>query len=107
MNQENNILSDEEKANYFNDFIEIYKENTLEEKQKKITDELKEMIAVIQKISSDNQLNLSTIVNREIVDVNKENYTQDDFAEAVYVYLQMFKENLAVLLEYYTRDEYE
>ena len=54
--------------------------------------DLKELIAVAQKVCIDKGISYDLLVNREITDINKENYTQDDYVEAVYTYLQMFKE---------------
>ncbi len=83
----------------FDDFIEEYKENSLFDKQQLIVQELKEMIAMMQKICADNNISYDLIMNREILDLQKENYTQHDFAEAVYVYLQMLKETIGQLLD--------
>ena len=91
----NEQLSAEEKQKYFDAFIEEYKENSLVDKQKIVISEFKELIGLLQKICSMNGKNPELITNREIIDVNKEGYTQEDFAEAVYTYMQMFKEILA------------
>ena len=56
---------------------------------------MKELIALFQKMCSMRGVSYDLIVNREIIDVNKEGYTQEDFAEAVYSYLQTYKEILA------------
>lgn len=88
-------LSAEEKQKYFDAFIEEYKENSLVDKQKIIISEFKELIGLLQKVCSMNGKNPELITNREIIDVNKEGYTQEDFAEAIYTYMQMFKEILA------------
>lgn len=89
---ENQQISLEERQESFNAFIDEYKENTLMNKQKIVISELKELIALFQKICSTQNINHELLVNREIIDVNKDNYTQEDFAEAVYVYIQMYKE---------------
>lgn len=96
MNTEN--LSSAGKQECFNAFIDEYKENSLVNKQKIIISELKELIALFQKICSTSGINPELLVNREIIDVNKEGYTQEDFAEAVYVYIQMYKEILAAFM---------
>ena len=89
---DNKKLSLEERQECFNAFIDEYKENTLINKQKIVISELKELIALFQKICSTHNINHELLVNREIIDVNKDSYTQEDFAEAVYVYIQMYKE---------------
>lgn len=82
----------EQKNAYFNSFIEEYKDKTLPEKQKLIINDLKELIGMAQKICIDKGIKYDLLFNREIADINKDNYTEDDFAEAVYTYIQMFKE---------------
>ena len=85
----------EQKQECFDAFIDEYKENSLVNKQGIIISELKELIALFQKICSESGINQELLINREIVDVNKDGYSQEDFAEAVFTYIQMFKEILA------------
>lgn len=92
---DNEKLTLEQKQECFDAFIDEYKENSLVSKQGIIISELKELIALFQKMSSMRGINPKLLVNREIIDVNKEGYTQEDFAEAVYTYIQMYKEILA------------
>ena len=84
-----------EKAVAFDAFIEEYTEKPLLEKQKILIEELKELIVFAQKICEDRGIKSELLLNKELADVNKENYTQDDFVEAVYVYIQMYKEIIA------------
>ena len=78
----------------FNQFIEKYKQLDLKDKQKNIISLLKEDILVLQKILTDNDKEKSykILYNREILDVNNETYTEDDFSEAVIVYLYAMRE---------------
>lgn len=85
----------EEKTLTLNAFIEDYKEKSLLEKQKILIEELKELINLMQKICSDKRIRYDLLINKEVIDINKENYTQDDYAEALYAYLQAFKEIFA------------
>lgn len=89
---DNQKISLEERQKCFDAYIEEYKEKDLVNKQKIAISELKELIAIFQKMCSMYNINHELLVNREIIDVNKEDYTQEDFAEAVYVYIQMYKE---------------
>lgn len=89
---DNQKISLEERQKCFDAYIEEYKEKDLANKQKIAISELKELIAIFQKMCSMYNINHELLVNREIIDVNKEDYTQEDFAEAVYVYIQMYKE---------------
>lgn len=92
---DNQQMSLDERQECFDAFIEEYKENSLVNKQKIVISELKELIALFQKMSSMRGITPELLVNREIIDVNREGYTQEDFVEAVYAYLQMYKELLA------------
>ena len=79
----------------FDAFIEEYKEKTLLEKQTILVQELKELIAIGQKMCMEKKINCELILNREIIDINNKDYTEDDYVEAIYTYLQTFKEILA------------
>ena len=83
------------KKEAFDAFVEEYKELPLNEKKDTLIKELKEMVALVEKLCIDNNIEYDMMINREILDINKENYTEDDYVEAVYVYIQMFKEILA------------
>lgn len=91
----NEKLTEENKQECFNAFIDEYKENNLFNKQQIIISELKELIGLFQKLCSMCGYEPELLINREIVDVEKDNYTQEDFAEAVYVYIQTYKDILA------------
>ena len=91
-------MKKEEKQAYFNAFIEEYKEKTLKEKQAIAIKELKELIAVSEKVCLDKKIKYDLLVNREILDINKQEYTQDDYIEAIYVYIQIFKEIISSYL---------
>ena len=85
----------EQKNMALDSFMEEYKEKSLVEKQKILIEELKELIVISEKICADRGIRYDLLFNREIIDINKENYTQDDYVEAVYAYIQMFKEVLS------------
>ena len=91
-NEQNKQLNKQE---CFDAFIEEYKDNSLIDKQKIIISELKELIGLLQEMCSMYNFEPELLINREILDVNKENYSQDDFSEAIYTYIQMYKEILA------------
>ena len=94
-NQQFNL---EEKKLCFDAFVEEYKEKPLKEKQRLIINDLKEILASTQQLCLLYKINYDLLINREIVDANSESCSEDDFAEAVYVYLQMFKDIFASFL---------
>ncbi len=85
-------MNPEQKKMAFDSYIEEYKDKSKQEKQNILVDELKELIVVVQKICIDKGIDFDLLVNREIVDINKEGYSDEDYLEAIYAYIQMFKE---------------
>lgn len=67
------------------EYMEYFKSLTLREKQGVVIDQLKMLAssssAICKEIGSDNEV----LANKELLDVNKDSYTEDDFAEAVVV----------------------
>lgn len=68
---------------------------------------MKELIAVFQNLCNLYGVQHDLLLNREIVDINKDNYTEDDFVEAIYVYIQSFKEILSDFLIPLIKDDEE
>ena len=95
---EDNIINNENQKNYFDAFIEEFKELSLIEKQQQIVKDLKEMIASYQQLCTLSRIENDIIINREVLDINKEAYSEDDYAEAIYVYIQTLKEITANFL---------
>ena len=88
----------EEIKKNFNAFIEEYKELPLIDKQQTLVNDLKEIIALFQELCRIYRIDYKLLVNREILDIKKTNYSEDDFVEAIYVYIQMFKDVLSNFL---------
>ena len=82
----------------FNEYIESYKKLNLVDKQDEIIYLLKENIACIKMLLKVKNIEVNMLFNREMLDLKHDNYTQDDFAEAIFVYLHSFRELLAELL---------
>ena len=69
-----------------------------------------EMIEVFKKLPLKNKKEIDkddyVLYNKEILDVEKEEQTEDDFVEAIYVYLSSVKEMMgAILLEHLERED--
>ena len=101
----NSQLTPEQRQECFDAFIEEYKDNSLVKKQQIVISEFKELIALFQKICSMRNINSELLVSREIIDINKDGYTEEDFVEAVYAYLQMYKEILAQFMLSIMKDD--
>ena len=83
----------------FDTCIESFKKLKLKDKQKEVISSLKEGIAFLTRVHSLNNNKADILYNREVLDINKENYTEDDFAEAVFVYTYAIKELMAGYVE--------
>ena len=86
----------------FNDYIEQYKKLKLKDKQKIIINLLKEDIMVRHKLiteQEDEDDEVKMLYNREILDVNDDDYSEEDFSEAVIVYLYSIRELIAEYIE--------
>mgnify|MGYP006908847668 CR=1 FL=1 len=78
----------------FNEYMENFKKLDIKEKQKIIIDELKYLSAFTNKMCDELGVNNEVIVHKELLDLNSENYSQDDYAEAIIVYINSIKNAL-------------
>lgn len=79
----------------FNKYMEYFKGLTLKQKQEIIVDELKLLTAMTNKMCKEIDANNEVILSKELADLNKENYTEDNFSEAVITYICSIKNSLA------------
>lgn len=79
----------------FNNYIEAYKKLSSVDKRKVVEAELKEIVMVLQQLNANCHNDVDILFNREILDLNKDDMTEDDFTEAIFVYLNAIKELLA------------
>jgi len=78
----------------FNEYVESYKKLPLQEKKEIVNKEIKELLAFIEKAKIDLNLKSEILFNREILDLNKEIITDEDFVEAMFVYVNAIKESV-------------
>lgn len=91
----------------FNNLVEAYKNLSTKEKQDEIIKLFKENIAIWEKLNTDIKNNHNLLLNREIIDINKKNFTLDDFLEAIFVYLHMLSDSTASFAEKIANDFYK
>lgn len=84
----------------FDEYVSKYTLLNKNDKRDIIIKILKENLMLLEKIASDNNLKSNLLYNREILDINKDNYTEDDFLEAVFVYIYSFRELFANYIEF-------
>ena len=78
----------------FNKYVESYKKLPLQEKKEIINVEIKKLLAFIEKAKMDINLKEKILFNREILDLNKDIVSDDDFVEAMFVYVHSIQESL-------------
>ena len=82
------------KEETFDEYMEYFKSLTLREKQGVVLDQLKLLASssnmICKEIGSDNEV----LSNKELLDMNKETYTEDDFAEAVVVLVSSIQNSI-------------
>ena len=78
----------------FNECVKVYKELPLQEKKEIVNQEVKKVLAFIQKAKQDLNIKEDILFNREILDLNSDNVSDDDFVEAMYVYIHSIQESL-------------
>ncbi len=79
----------------FNEYMEFFKGLSLKDKQGIILDQLKMIASFSNQMCTEYEIPNELIMNRELLDMNSEDYTQDDFAEAVIVYVNSIQNSLS------------
>ena len=69
-----------------NEYMNFFKNQTLKEKQSIIYEQLQILTGLTNNMCKELNIQNDPILNREILDLKKDNYTEDDFAEAIIVY---------------------
>ena len=86
----------------FNEYVEAYKKLPLQEKKDVVLNDFKELIAVLKEIDTNDLV----LYNKEILDAEKEVQTEDDFVEAIFVYLSSVKEMFSnIILEQIEKED--
>ena len=75
----------------FNNYVESYKKLPLKTKKEILEKEFQELLTILEKIDKNHN---EVLYNKEILDIRKENQPEDDFVEAIFVYLYSIKELL-------------
>lgn len=78
----------------FDAYIDIYKQLPLQEKKKMANEEIKKLLAFIDKAKRDLNISDNFLFNREILDLNSDNVSDEDFVEAMFVYIHAIQESL-------------
>lgn len=91
----------------FNNLVELFKQLSKEEKKDALIKEFKMLVAVIEKLNKDIENNHEMLMNKELLDINKDNASDEDYLEAYYVYLNMINDGVLHFAEKISNDFYE
>lgn len=83
----------------FDNYVEKYKNLPLKEKKDLVEKQIEELLVVLNASNERYGNNPKILFNREILDLKKEDSTEDDFVEAMFVYSYSIKELLASLVD--------
>lgn len=78
----------------FDEYMQFFKKQSLKEKQSIILEQLKMLTGFTNNMCKSLNISNNILLNRELLDLNDENYTQDDFAEAVITYVNSIQNSL-------------
>ena len=78
-----------------NNFVEAYKKLSLIDKKVALEKEIKGTLALLEKLHQNLGKENTILLNKEILDVKDGVSTEEDFVEAMFVYILMIQESLA------------
>jgi len=79
----------------FNNYIETYKKLSLIDKKQALEKEIKETLALLQKLHENLGKENDILFNKEVLDVKDGISSEEDFVEAMFVYILTIQESLA------------
>lgn len=79
----------------FNAYIEKFKKLNLQDKKEITINEINRLLIFLDKLNREINENCKILLNREMAGIKKEGSTEDDFVEAVFVYINSIEEALA------------
>ena len=83
----------------FDNYVDKYKHLPLKEKKELVEKQIEELLVVLNALNEKHGKNPKILFNREILDLKKEDATEADFVEAMFVYSYSIKELLASLVD--------
>ncbi len=78
-----------------NNFVEAYKKLSLIDKKVALEKEIKETLALLEKLHQNLGKENTILLNKEVLDVKDGVSSEEDFVEAMFVYILMIQESLA------------
>ena len=84
-----------EQDELFDKYIEAFKKLPLKEKKEITIKKIQKLLSYVDKLNETINNPNKILYNKEIQDIKKTNSTEDDFIEAVLVYIHSIEESLA------------
>ena len=75
----------------FNDYVDEFKKLSIGEKRNELIESVKELIAGFEFLANQDNVKLHYLKNKEILDLNNDIVSEDDFLEAAIVYVEVAK----------------
>lgn len=82
------------KPENFEIYMSFFKDQPLKEKRNIVIEQLKILATITNTMCKELNVENEIILNRELLDLNQENYTEDDFAEAAIVLINSIQNSL-------------
>lgn len=83
----------------FNNYVNEFKKLDTNSKMEEIVVAIKELISFIDFLAESQKIELKYLKSNELLDLKKENVTQDDYLEAILVYVEVVKNLIAQYLD--------
>ncbi len=77
-----------------NEYMKFFKEQSLKEKQSIIYEQLQMLASFTNNLCNELDIPNEILINRELLDLKKDNYTEDDFAEAIIVLINSIQNSV-------------
>lgn len=84
----------------FDNYMNEFKKLTTKEKREEVIYSIKELIAGLEYLATQEQIKLHCIKSKEILDLNNEEVSEDDFIEAALVYIEVAKNMIGEYLQH-------
>ena len=85
----------------FENAVNEFDKLNVSDKKKRIIDEIKLMIVVMEKICIERKIDYRQVKSQEILALKQENISEDDYLTALYVYIEYLKEVMGAYLSSY------
>ena len=82
----------------FTEYMDAFKELDISEKRIEIINSIKEVSALLVKLANDDGISLNYLNSKEILNFKNGRETEEEFLEALLVYIENFKEMLGQYL---------